>query len=120
MFFSSSNSGQKRNLALLHAVKMIFEANTNPKAHVKSGQDNFLRILIGGLSYGNPLFAKKAESMSDLEMASILRSRSNFDKRSIAETLTAAYFETGYSPEAKETVMKIAFDSDIPRNYFKF
>ena len=94
MFFSSNDTGQKRDLALLRAVQLIFNANTNPSAYAKLGQPCFLRTLTNGLSKGNPLFAKKAESISELEMSSILRSRSNFDKRSIAQTLSAAFNET--------------------------
>lgn len=119
MFFSSSDAGQKRDLALLHAVQLIIKANATPTAFIKLGQDSFIRTLAGGLGRNNPLFSQKAESMSDLEMASILRNRSNFDKRSIAQTLSAAYNETGNSFEAKEILMKIAYDCDIPMNYFR-
>lgn len=118
MFFSSNDSGQKRDLALLHAVQLIFKANPNPSNFARIGQNSFIRTLEGGLGRGNPLFAQKAESMSDLEMASILRNRSNFDKRSIAQTLSAALYQTDNSPESKAVMMKIAFECDIPRNYF--
>ena len=118
MFFSSSDSSQKRNLDLLRAVLLIFEANTNPSNFVRIGQNSFVRTLEGGLGMGTPFFTQKAESMSDLEMASILRNRSNFDKRSIAQTLSAAFGETGNSLESKEVLLKIAYDSDIPMNYF--
>lgn len=117
MFFSSSDSSQKRNLALLRAVLLIFEANTNPSNFVRIGQNSFVRTLEGGLGMGTPFFTQKAESMSDLEMASILRNRSNFDKRSIAQTLSAAFDATGKSQESRELLLKIAFECDIPRNY---
>lgn len=118
MFFSSNDSGQKRDLALLHAVQLIFKANPNPSNFAKMGQNSFIRTLEGGLGRGNPLFTQKAESMSDLEMASILRNRSNFDKRSIAQTLSAAFRETDMSIETKVVLMRIAEDSDIPRDFF--
>lgn len=119
MFFSSNDSGQKRDLALLRASLLIIWANPNPDQFIKIGQSSFVRTLSGGLSRSNPLFTSKAENMSDLEMASILRNRSNFDKRSIAQTLSAAFDTTGKSPESKEVLMKIAFECDIPLNYFR-
>lgn len=119
MFFSSNNTGQKRDLALLHAVQLVIKANSSPSAFIKIGQDGFVRTLTGGLSRGNPLFSQKAESLSYIEMASILRNRSNFDKQTIAQTLSAAFNETGNSPESKEVLMKIAFDCDIPMNFFR-
>ncbi|MBR5237099.1 MAG: hypothetical protein IKV26_00130 [Paludibacteraceae bacterium] len=118
-FFSSNNSGQKRDLALLHASLLIIKANPNPTQFVKLGQDAFIRTLSGGLSRSNPLFTQKAENMSDLEMASILRNLSNFDKRSIAQTLSAAFYETGRSPESKNVLIDIAYECDIPLNYFR-
>lgn len=119
MIFSSNDSGQKRDLALLHASLLIIKANPNPNQFTKLNQDTFIRTLSGGLSRSNPLFTQKAESMSDLEMASILRNRSNFDKRAIAQTLSAALDATGKSFDSKKVLMNIAFESDIPLNYFR-
>lgn len=119
MFFSSNDSGQKRDLALLHAVQLIFKANPNSSAFAKLGQDNFIRTLAGGLGRGKPLFSQKAESMSDLEMASVLRNRSNFDKRSIAQTLSAAFHETDMTIDTKAVLMGIAEECDIPKDYFR-
>lgn len=119
MFFSSNDTEQKRNLALLHAVQLIFKANSTPSVFAKIGQDSFIKTLSGGLSRGNPLFSQKAEIMSDLEMASILRNRSNFDKHSIAQTLSAAYRETDQSYITKETLIRIAIDCDIPRDLLR-
>ncbi|MBR5147081.1 MAG: hypothetical protein IKW54_05600 [Bacteroidales bacterium] len=120
MFFSSNDSGQKRDLALLRAALLVVKANPNPTQYIKIGQDTFIRTLSGGLGRSNPLFTQKAESMSYEEMASILRNRSNFDKRSIAETLSAALYQTGNSIESKEVLMNLAFECDIPLNYFRF
>lgn len=116
MFFSSNDSEQKRRLALLNAVLLIFKANTNPPAFIKIGQDTFIRTLSRGLS-NNPLFLQKAESMSYLEMSSILRNCSNFNKRSYAQTLSSAFHETGNSQDSKEVLIQISMDCDIPRNY---
>lgn len=117
MFFSSNNKEQKKRLALLHAVLLIFKANINPTIFIKMGQESFVRTLSAGLS-SNPLFIPKAESMDYLEVTSILRNCSDFYKRSYAQTLSSAFNETGNSPEAKEVLMKIAFDCDIPMNFF--
>ena len=116
MFFSSNDSEQKRRLALLNAVLLIFKANTNPPPFIKIGQDTFIKTLSHGLS-NNPLFLLKAESMSYLEMSSVIRNCSNFNKRSYAQTLSSAFHETGNSIEAKDVLIQIAFDCDIPRNY---
>lgn len=120
MFFSSNDSGQKRDLALLHAVQLIFKANSNPSNFAKLGQDSFMKTLSGGLGRGNPLFYQKAESMSELEMASILRKRSNFDKRSIAQTLSAAFHTTDKSQETIIVLIRIVEDCDIPRDFLDF
>ena len=111
--------GQKRDLALLRAVLLVIEANPNPSAFVKCGQDSFIRTISMGFGRSNPLFLQKAKSMSFLEMASILRNRSNFDKRAIATTLSEALYQTGCSPESKEILMRIVFECDIPLNYLQ-
>lgn len=118
MFFSSSDKEQKKRLALLHAVLLIFKANINPPVFIKMGQESFVRTLSAGLS-SNPLFIPKAESMDYLEVTSILRNCSDFYKRSYAQTLSSTFNETGNSPEAKDVLMKIAFDCDIPINFFR-
>ena len=117
MFSFMNDYSEKRDLALLRAVQLIIEANPNPVQYVKIGQESFIRTLSGGLGRSKPFFSKKAETMSFLEMTSILRKCSNFGKRSIAETLSAAYAATGKSRESGEILLKIAYESDIPRNY---
>lgn len=117
MFSFLNDYSEKRNLALLRAAMLIIESNPNPVQYIKICQDTFIRTLSGGLSRSNPMFTKKAENMSFLEMASILRKCSNFGKRSIAETLSAAFDATGKSQESRELLLKIAFECDIPRNY---
>ena len=118
MFFSSNDKEQKRRLALMHAVLLVLKANINPPGYIKTGQERFLRTLSYGLS-SNPLFVPKAESMDYLDVTSILRNCSDFYKRSYAQTLSSAFNETGNSFESKEVLMKIAYDSDIPMNYFR-
>lgn len=118
MFFSSNDKEQKKCLALLHAVLLIFKANINPPVYIKMGQESFIRTLSAGLS-SIPLFIPKAESMDYLEVASIIRNCSDFYKRSYAQTLSSAFNETGNSPDSKVVLMKIAFDCDIPMNYFR-
>lgn len=117
MFFSSNDTEQKRRLALLHAVLLIFKANCTTSPYVKNSQDNFIRTLANGLSR-NPLFIHKAEDMSDLEMASILRNCSDFNKRSYAQTLSSAARETDNLQEASYVLTKIATECNIPLNYF--
>lgn len=117
MFFSNNDTEQKRKLALLNAVLLIFKANTNPLPYIKIGQDSFIRTLSRGLS-NNPLFISRAESMDYIEVTSILRNCNNFYKRSYAQTLSSAFGETGNSIEAREILKQIAKDCDIPRNYF--
>lgn len=116
MFFSSNDTEQKRRLALLHAVLLIFKANINPPMFIKVGQDSFVKTLSAGLST-NPSFVSKAESMDYIEVSSILRNCSTFNKRSYAQTLSSAFQETGRSQSAQEVLMKIAVDCDIPLNY---
>ena len=113
MFFLSD----KRDIALFRASQLIIEANHNPVQYIKIGQESFIRTMAGGLGRGIPEFAKKVEAMSYLEMTSILRRCSNFDKRSIAETLSSAFHTTGKASESMDVLMQIVFDSDIPRNY---
>lgn len=113
MFFSSD----KRDIALFRASLLIIEANHNPVQYIKIGQESFIRTMAGGLGRGIPEFAKKVEAMSYLEMTSVLRRCSNFDKRSIAETLSSAFHTTGKASESMDVLMQIVFDSDIPRNY---
>ena len=117
MFSFMNDYSEKRNLALLRAAILIIEANPNPVQYVKIAQDSFIRTLSGGLGRSNPLFAKKAEAMGLLEMSSTLRKCSNFGKRSIADTLSAAFAATGKAQESRELLMEIAFECDIPRNY---
>lgn len=113
MFFLND----KRNIALFRASQLIIEANPNPDQYTKLGQNSFIRTIYGGFKVGIPDFDKKAETMSYLEITSVLRKCSNFDKRSIAETLSSAYHTTGKAPESMGVLMQIVFDSDIPRNY---
>jgi hypothetical protein len=113
MFFLND----KRNIALFRASQLIIEANPNPVQQTKLEQNSFLRTIYYGFKVGIQDFDKKAGAMSYLEMTSILRKCSNFDKRSIAETLSSAYHTTGKTPESMEVLMRIVFDSDIPRNY---
>lgn len=119
MFSFMNDYSRKRDLALLRATQLIIEANPNPVQYVKIAQNSFIRTLSVGLSRNNPLFTKKAESMSFLEMTSILRKCSNFGKRSIAETMSAAFAATDKSQESRELLLKIAFECDIPRNYLR-
>ena len=113
MFFSSD----KRDIAIIRASQLIIEANPNPDQYTKLGQNSFIRTIYGGFKVGIPDFDKKVEAMSYLEMTSVLRKCSNFDKRSIAETLSSAYHTTEKAPQSMEVLMRIVFDSDIPRNY---
>ena len=113
MFFIND----KRNIALFRASQLIIEANPNPDQYTKLGQGAFIRTIYGGFKVGIPNFDMKVEAMSYLEMTSVLRKCSNFDKRSIAETLSSAFHTTGNAPESMEVLMRIVFDSDIPRNY---
>ena len=117
MFSFMNDYGEKRDLALLRAAMLIIEANPNPVQYVKIAQDSFIRTLSGGLGRSNPLFVKKAEAMSFLEMSSTLRKCSNSGKRSIAETLSAAFAATGKSQESMELLLEIVVECDIPRNY---
>lgn len=113
MFFLND----KRNIALFRASQLIIEANPNPDQYTKLGQNSFIRTVYGGFKIGIIDFDKKAEAMSYLEMISVLRKCSNFDKRSIAETLSSAFHTTGKSPESMTILMQIALECDIPRNY---
>ncbi len=119
MFSFINDYREKTNLAILRAAQLIIEANPNPTQYIKIGQNSFIKTLSCGFGRSNPLFTKKAESMSFLEMTSILKKCSNFGKRSIAETLSAAFATTGKSQESMEVLMKIAFECDIPRNYLR-
>lgn len=113
MFFCND----KRNIALFRASQIIIEANPTSDQYVKLGQNSFMRTIYGGFKVGIPDFDKKVEAMSYLEMTSVLRKCSNFDKRSIAETLSSAFHTTGKSPESFQVLMQLVFDCDIPRNY---
>lgn len=113
MFFLND----KRNIAVFRASQLIIEANPNPDQYTKLGQNSFIRTIYGGFKVGIPDFDKKVETMSYLEMTSVLRKCSNFDKRSIAETLSSAFHTTGKSPESMTLLMQIVYECDIPRNY---
>lgn len=117
MFSFMNDYSDKRNIALFCASQLIIEANPNPDQYIKLGQNSFIRTIYGGFKVGIPDFDKKTETMSYLEMTSILRKCSNFGKRSIADTLSAAFASTGKSPESLEVLMRIVFECDIPRNY---
>ena len=113
MFFLNN----KRNIALYRASRLIVEANPNPDQYTKIGQNSFLRTIYSGFKAGIPDFDNKVEAMSNLEMTSVLRKCSNFDKRSIAETLSSAFHYTSHAPESYQVLMDIVFECDIPRNY---
>lgn len=113
MFFLND----KRNIAIFRASQLIVEANPNPDQYTKLGQDTFIRTIYGGFKVGIPNFDMKVEAMSYLEMTSVLRKCSNFDKRSIAGTLSSAFHTTGNSPESLQVMMRIVFECDIPQNY---
>lgn len=117
MFSFINDYSDKRNIALFRASQLIIEANPNPDQYTKLGQNSFIRTIYGGFKVGILDFDKKVEAMSYLEMTSVLRKCSNYGKRSIAETLSSAFHTTGNSPESMEVLMRIVFDSDIPRNY---
>lgn len=117
MFSFINDYSDKRNIALFRASQLIIEANSNPDQYTKLGQNSFIRTIYGGFKVGIPDFDKKVEAMSYLEMTSVLRKCSNSGKRSIAETLSSAFHATENAPESMEVLMRIVFDSDIPRNY---
>lgn len=119
MFSFLNDYSDKRNIALFRASQLIIEANPNPDQYIKLGQNSFIRTIYGGFKVGILDFDKKVETMSYLEMTSALRKCSNSGKRSIAETLSAAFAATGKSQESGEVLMKIAFECDIPRNYLR-
>ena len=105
MFSFLNDYSDKRNIALFRASQLIIEANPNPNQYTKLGQNSFIRTIYGGFKVGILDFDKKAEAMS------------YFGKRSIAETLSAAFAATDKSQESLEVLMKLAFECDIPRNY---
>lgn len=111
---------KREQMAVMQAVLLIIRANENPSSFVKLSQNEVIRTLSRGYGGDNPaLFISKSENMSYLEMTSVLRNCSNFDKRNFAETLSYAFLQTGKSPKSQTVLMEIARDSDIPMNYIK-
>lgn len=118
MFFTSRDTQEKRELAQIHSVMLIFEADAAfSNSAMKMAQNNYIQFLKCGFRL-NDQKLQEAKDMSHLEMVSTFRKCSYSYKCTIAQTLSAALNSTSLSIQAKNKIMEIAVECDIPRNYF--
>ncbi len=118
MFFTSSETERKRKIAQLHSFMLVFNADSESLSHMeKAGQRSFMQPLVNGFGLSADDL-QEVETMSFLEMVSVLRKCSYFYKRTYAESLSVAFNNTSKSAEVESVLKTIAFECDIPRDFF--